>query len=55
MHLAFEEEKPVITVKEARKIMGKFASKYSDDQLNKLISDLDMIALLQLNIVPKVT
>ncbi|MBL8030893.1 MAG: hypothetical protein JNK33_01020 [Candidatus Doudnabacteria bacterium] len=49
------EEKPIITVKEARKLMGKFAEKHSDEQLQKLISDLDMIAMLQLNMVPKVT
>lgn len=52
---SLNEEKPIITVKEARKVMGKFADKYSDEQLQKLISDFDMIALLQFNMVPNVT
>lgn len=43
---------PIITVKEARKIMGKDAQKLSDEQLRQLIDDLDMIAMLQLNMVP---
>lgn len=33
--------------------MGKDAKKLSDKQLKKLIDDLDMIAMLQLGIVPK--
>lgn len=49
------EEKPIITVKEARKLMGKDAQKYTDAQLEKHIIYLDMIAMLQLNMVPKVT
>lgn len=45
--------KPIITVKEARKIMGADADKLSDKQLKKLIDALDMIAKLQLGVVPK--
>lgn len=45
--------KPIISVKEARKIMGKDADKLSDKQLRKLIDALDMIAKLQLGVVPK--
>lgn len=36
--------KPVITVKEARKILGKEAHKLTDEQIEKLIDDLDFIA-----------
>jgi hypothetical protein len=55
--LALATESPVknqlpISLKEARKIMGKDAQKLTDAQLQKLISDLDMIASLQLEIVP---
>ncbi len=47
-------EQPIITVKEARKVMGKFANKYTDLELEKLIIELDHIAKLQLHMVPKV-
>lgn len=36
--------KPIITVKEARKIMGKDANKFTDEELEKLIDDLHTIA-----------
>ena len=35
---------PIISVKEARKILGKEAEKISDKDLLKLIGDLDYIA-----------
>lgn len=35
---------PIITVKEARKILGKDAHKLSDEELEQLINDLDFIA-----------
>lgn len=38
--------KPVITIKEARKIMGKEAEKYTDDEIAKMVDDLDFIARL---------
>lgn len=47
-----QEEHTVMTVKEARKIMGKNSNIYTDDQLKKLIEDLDMIAKLQFDLVP---
>lgn len=37
---------PIITVKEARKIMGKEAEKYTDDEIAKMVEDLDFIARL---------
>lgn len=48
-----DEEKEVISVKEARKIMGKDAHKYTDAQIKTLINKLDMIAMLHFGIVPK--
>lgn len=36
--------KPVITVKETRKILGKEAHKLTDEEIEKLIDDLDFIA-----------
>lgn len=47
------KEQPIISVKEARKIMGKDAQKLSDEQLEKHIHGLDMIIMLQLGMVPK--
>ena len=35
---------PIISLKEARKILGKEAKKFSDEELIKLINDLDFIA-----------
>jgi len=48
-----DEEKEVISAKEARKLMGKDAQKYTDEQLKTLINKLDMIAMLHFGIVPK--
>lgn len=42
-----------ISIKEARKIMGKEASKLSDDQLADLIMALDLIASFELGLIPK--
>ena len=36
--------KPIISLKEARKILGKEAQKITDEELEKLIDDLDFIA-----------
>ena len=44
---------PVISVKEARKVMGKVANRYTDKQLIDLVNRLDMIVMLQFGIVPK--
>lgn len=46
------EEEQIISIKEARKIMGTSARKYTDEALAKLINELDMIAMLQLRMVP---
>jgi len=35
---------PIMTVKEARKIMGREAKKLSDHEIEKLINDLDFMA-----------
>lgn len=49
---SLEEEKPIITVKEARKIMGEYARRYTDEELKNLIDQLDIILCLQLKMVP---
>lgn len=36
--------KPIISVKEARKILGKEAEKMTDNEILKLIDDLDFLA-----------
>ena len=36
--------KPIITVKEARKILGKDSKKLTDEEIAKLIYDLDFLA-----------
>ena len=38
------DENLIISVKEARKLMGKEAEKYTDEQVIKIITDLDFIA-----------
>lgn len=38
------DNKPLITVKEARKLLGKDAKTLSDDEVEKLINDLGFIA-----------
>ena len=38
------EVNPIITVKEARKILGKAAQKLTDDEIERLVDDLDVIA-----------
>lgn len=48
------DQKPIISIKEARKIMGKDARKLSDEQLENHIKNLDMIIMLQLGMVPNV-
>lgn len=50
-----EYQKPIITVKEARKIVGKeLSDKFSDEQLGQLIRGLSIIAreLLEASLVP---
>jgi len=37
-------DKPVMSVKEARKLLGKDATSLSDEEIEKLISDLEFIA-----------
>lgn len=50
-----EYQKPIITVKEARKVIGKeLSDKFSDEQLGQLIRGLSIIAreLLEASLVP---
>lgn len=42
--MADADENLIISVKEARKLMGKEAEKYTDEQVIKIITDLDFIA-----------
>lgn len=44
----------VISIKEARKLLGKEANNYSDDRVEKLIIGLDCIALEYYKLVPSV-
>lgn len=51
-----EDHKPVITVKEARKIIGKgLSDKLSDEQLGRLIGEFSTIAResLEASLVPQ--
>lgn len=51
-----EDQKPVITVKEARKIIGKeLSDKLSDEQLGRLIGEFSTIAResLEASLVPQ--
>jgi hypothetical protein len=41
---AMHDAKPIITIKEARKLLGKDAQTMSDEAVEQLISDLDFIA-----------
>lgn len=43
----------IITVKEARKILGKTYAKYSDEQIARLIKQLDSIAGAHIKSVQK--
>lgn len=45
--------KPIITVSEARKLLGKDGKKMSDEQVEKLISDFAAIAKLYIEDQPK--
>jgi hypothetical protein len=47
------EDRPVISVKEARKLMGKDAALLSDSEVEKLISDFSAIARSYLRSLPK--
>lgn len=38
-------EKPIITIKEARKILGKTANNLTDQDIEKLVDDVDHIAI----------
>lgn len=42
----------IISVKEARKFLGIKSKNYSDEEIEKLIQDLDGIALEYLKLVP---
>jgi len=42
----------IISVKEARKILGKESVSFSDKSMEELINSLDSIALEYLNLVP---
>lgn len=53
-----KHQKPIITVKEARKVIGKeLSSKLSDEQLGCLIGDFSTIAreMLEASLVPQKT
>ncbi len=43
----------IITVKEARKILGKTYDKYSDEYIERLILSLDSIAESYIKSIPK--
>lgn len=43
----------IITVKEARKILGKPYAKHSDEQIARMIKQLDSIAETHIKSVPK--
>jgi hypothetical protein len=42
------EEKPIITVKTARKLLGKSSNGLSDDQIRELLVTLQLLARQQL-------
>ncbi len=42
--MTYKDEGLIISVKEARKLMGKEAEKYTDEQVIKIITDLDFMA-----------
>jgi Ca2+-binding EF-hand superfamily protein len=43
----------IISTKEARKILGKEYAKYSDEQITRMIKQLDSIAEAYIKSVPK--
>lgn len=43
----------IISVKEARKLMGKEAEKYTDEQVIKIITDLDLMADIAIKQIKK--
>lgn len=47
------QHQPVISVKEARKILGKAYLCYSDEQITQLIEQLDSIVVAHISAVPK--
>lgn len=44
-----EMDKPIISVKEARKLLGKDAKELNDQEIEKLISDLQFLARYTIN------
>jgi hypothetical protein len=51
--VSVDSESLIITVKEARKILGKTYAKYSDEQITRMIKQLDSIAEAHIKSVPK--
>jgi hypothetical protein len=51
--MMLNDNTPIITVKEARKILGKRYVKYSDDYIESLIKNLDGIAEAYIKMFPK--
>lgn len=49
----FVRHKPIISIKEARKILGKSYDKYPDEAIERLISNLDGIIEAYIISVPK--
>lgn len=52
----YDEYKPIITVKEARKIIGKkLSDQFSDEELGELIGQMEFIAdrMITNNLVPR--
>lgn len=43
-------EKPIMTVKEARKLLGKKYEKMTDQEIAKLIDEVDMLAQMALRL-----
>jgi len=52
MHSTFDAGL-IISIKEARKILGKKYAKYSDEQITRMIKQLDSIAEAYIKSVPK--
>ncbi len=50
MNLLADYTKPIMSVKEARKLLGKDYEKMSDDEVNKLIQDTHELAKLALEV-----
>ncbi len=43
------QEQPTISVDEFKKLAGKDAEQYSDEQLSEIINQLDVLAMMYIN------